>query len=60
MHGPDGETVMTLNAFGFVNNTCNCADFGFLSEPEWSYEFNEPYCRCDTRKNLKLLANYYL
>ena len=47
---------MTLNAFGFVNNTCNCADFGFLPEPEWSHALNQPYCRCDTRKNIK----YYL
>ena len=53
IHGPEGETVMTLNAFGFVNNTCSCADFGFLPEPEWSHALNQPYCRCDTRKNIK-------
>ena len=51
-YGPRGPYT-TLNAFGFVNNTCHCADFGFLPQPEWSYEINEPYCRCDTRKKIK-------
>ena len=43
---------MSLNAFGFINNTCKCEDFGFLPEPEWSDELNQPYCRCDTSKGL--------
>ena len=49
----DEMTGISLNAFGFVNNTCKCADFGFLPEPEWSHAFHEPYCRCDTRQRIK-------
>ena len=48
----DEMTGISLNAFGFVNNTCKCADFGFLPEPEWSHAFQEPYCRCDTRERI--------
>ena len=43
----------SLNAYGFINNTCKCADFGFHAEPEWSDELNQPYCRCDTRYMIK-------
>ena len=42
-------TRLSLNAFGFINNTCTCSNFGFYSEPEWSDKLGEPYCRCDTR-----------
>ena len=45
-------TQLSLNAFGFVNNTCTCSNFGFLPKPEWSDKLGQPYCRCDTRNRI--------